>query len=249
MDNSITTYIHDYNIFAKNNGLKKISIFEADEQLKVIYGIDKTNIYDKLENIYINLKKYNLENMCKVYCSGKQIIIPNNTRCNVCSKTFRLVCGATMDNDKLIHASCRENNYQKMVCDFMEEKFKNNNMCKICDTICERNQTVMLDDSFYHKSCCINKALARFKDMKCYLCCKHIIQRRNIIEYCIYNDGENEDINNAHLLCAKGTAKTLKFKKNKVNLSPNKCGLCLFYTMDDKYFHTICQKKLKQVKE
>jgi hypothetical protein len=240
MDGSFTEYLQDYNIYAEEVGLKRISVFDAEQQLTTIYNMDRHNIYDKLENIYKELEKYNLDFMCKVYCSGRQIIVSNEVTCHVCDKNYKMSCGATIDNDRLIHSVCRENDDKKVVYDFMQEKFNENNLCSICEEECDSGHIVMINDTFCHKSCCINATIENFKDLKCFLCSKPITKHRMQIEYCTYDE------HTAHVLCAKASHKSLKYKKIKVNLSLNKCGLCSFYTVDNKYFHTICQKKLKQ---
>lgn len=240
MDDSFGDYMKDYNIYAEEFGLPKISIFKVEEQLTLIYGTDRNNLYDKLENIYGELKKYNTDYMCKVYYSGKQLIVSNESLCHVCDKNFAMTCGAVMDKGKLIHSICKANDSTRVVYAFMQEKFKNNNICVICGEQCNSGHIVMIDDTFCHKSCCVEATINSFKDLKCFICLKPIEKVRTSIDYCTHNE------HTVHVQCAKESCKSLKYKKVKVNLSLNKCGICLFYTTDNKYFHTICQKKLKQ---
>ena len=141
---------------------------------------------------------------------------------------------------KLIHSVCRENDDKKVVYDFMQQKFAENNTCVLCNEECNLGHIVMIDDTFCHKLCCVNATIEKFKDLKCFICLQNITRNRTAIEYCTHNEY------NVHIKCAKESHKSLKYKKVKINLSLNKCGLCLFYTADDKYFHTICQNKLKQ---
>ena len=114
MDDSFTEYIQNYNIFAEKSHLKKISVFDAEQQLTTNYGTDRNNLYDKLEYIYKELQKYNVDYMCKVYCSGSQLIVSNETLCHVCGKNFKMICGATINDRKIIHSVCRENDDKKV---------------------------------------------------------------------------------------------------------------------------------------
>lgn len=240
MDELFTSFISLFNSHIKANDGEKISVFKVDRLMREKYGSDRTNLYDKVGEMFPTIDRYILDNYYKVYNDDCQIIVSKNTTCHLCTKTFEMCRIGTTVEGELIHKRCCKRDNKNNVKFEFEKMFSENNKCKICSDMIV-TIPVMHEDNFYHKQCCVNMTIDHYKNLKCFLCDKPIERYKNLIEFC------SKDNLHVHTSCAKASDRSIKYKKTKVHLSLNRCCVCGFYTSDSKQMHTICQNKLKNV--
>ena len=241
MNSEFASFIDEYNRFAKKGNMDVISLFHIEKRMTEIYGVDRVNIYDKVEILFPTIGSFLNSKKCKIYRKGEQMLTDKTTVCHICNKSFIYNCSSFIDKGRMIHMTCRDNRNRRSVQGQIDNILWDNDICRICNKSCYDENPVYIDGDFFHKSCCVQKTLYSLSGYYCYLCQNEITKTKNVFEYCT----KNEQM--FHVNCAKTTNKNVKYKKVRVKLGLNKCTICGYYVANDKYVHTDCQNRLKKM--
>ena len=242
MENEISEFLGKYNNYMKDFNEYNYIYSPKEVYRKVCIKCESdTNLYDELAQLYPTIRKYIMLNYHKIYYDGKQKLIRKNEKCHLCNMSFIHICSAALDyenDNKIIHAKCLVDRITLRKFNTVNEFFRANNICKICNKPClDNNNVIMNEDIFYHKQCCQDRIRNKFKDEICYIC-KELLFPNIYLEKLEYCHEAKDILNCIHLLCTKDKSK--KYKKSFAHTNFNKCGICKFYIIDEQYIHKIC---------
>ena len=234
MDENFSEFLTSYNNHMRNIHEEQYLITK-DEILKKIgeHYFNKVNIYDKIGVQFPTMKMFILEFYCKIYIEGKQIVLLKTIDCHKCKHNFSHNTSATFENNLIIHKSC-------------ETQTNNNNIptmpigtrCNICNEKCYDN-IIMDNTNFLHKECCSTVIKKDISDWSCNICSEPLFpnMKKHKFDYC-HLKGNKSHI--AHVNCAKNDKKN-KYVKTLAHVGFNKCGICGFYVLENKYMHDMCK--------
>jgi hypothetical protein len=247
MNNDLSQFIEKYNCYMRKR--KDFAyIYTMDEiliKLRIKFVNITKNVYDKIGELYPTIKKYTLMNFFKIYFDGKQKLIEKDVACHLCDKSFVHNSSVMYDkenNNSIIHGKCNLDRINLKKYNIIREKFKNNNICKICNEECDESDYIVMGDNehdFYHKFCCVKKVKAKYKKLMCQICNENLFPdiNKHKLEFCFEIKNKDEE-KYVHVICAKTT--TVKYKKEFAHTNFNKCGVCKFYIIDEEYVHNRC---------
>lgn len=233
MDKNFSDFLGKYNEYMKNsyNENTEITKEEIMERINEKY-YNRVNMYDKICVQFPTIERFLVEFYCKVYIEGKQIVLLKTDLCNKCGRNYGHDSAATFENNEIIHKSCEENIVNSDV-----PVMRPGTLCKLCGLEC-KGKIILEDNDYFHFNCCVEAVKNNIVNWQCKLCEEQLFPNLNKhrMDYCV----NKKDKSHAHVKCAKAD-KDNKYTKTYAHTSFNKCGICGYYIMDNKYIHNKCK--------
>lgn len=234
MDENFSEFLVNYNDHVRNADEEQY-LLTKEQILKKIGDqyFNRVNIYDKIGAQFPTIKTFILQFYCKIYIEGKQILILKSVDCHKCGHNFSHDTSATFENNIIIHKTCEDHNNNDML-----PTMPDGTRCAICGENCDGN-IVMDKNLFFHKQCCVAAVKKNIKDWSCMICSELLFPNMNKhkFDYCQLKKNKSHV---THVTCAKND-KVNKYSKTMAHVAFNKCGICGFYVLDNKYMHDICK--------
>lgn len=234
MDENFSEFLINYNTHMKNIDEEEYLISKEEIMKKIGEKyFNKVNIYDKIGIEFPTIRMFIMEFYCKIYIEGKQIVLLKTVKCPKCKHNFSHNTSATFENNIIIHKSC-------------EIQISNDNIitmpdgtrCNICNEQCDGN-IIMDKTNFFHKECCAKIIKQDISSWICLSCNEPMFpnMKKHKFDYCHLKDNKSHVV---HVNCAKND-KANKYVKTLAHIGFNKCGVCKFFILENKYIHDMCK--------